>query len=67
MERNRPERQGTIGKGVRTMAGQAMIALAVKVLSGETIGDTVDLGVDGYTAMRARNSCASLSFSSSAQ
>ena len=28
-----------------------MIALAVKVLSGETIGDTVDLGVDGYTAM----------------
>jgi simple sugar transport system substrate-binding protein len=36
------------------MAGQAMIALAVKVLSGETIGDTVDLGIDGYTAMTFR-------------
>ena len=36
------------------LAGQAMVALAVKVLSGETIGDTVDLGVDGYTAMTFR-------------
>ncbi|MCI8525140.1 MAG: autoinducer 2 ABC transporter substrate-binding protein [Oscillospiraceae bacterium] len=36
------------------MAGKAMISLATKVLAGETIGDTVDLGVDGYTAMTFR-------------
>ena len=33
------------------LAGQAMVALAIKVLDGEEIGDTVDLGVDGYTAL----------------
>ena len=36
------------------VAGQAMIALAVKVLNGETISGTVDLGVDGYNAMEFR-------------
>lgn len=36
------------------VAGQAMIALAVKVLNGETISGTVDLGVDGYKAMEFR-------------
>lgn len=36
------------------IAGQAMIALAVKVLNGETIEGTVDLGVEGYTAMNFR-------------
>ena len=36
------------------VAGQAMISLAVKVLNGETISGTVDLGVDGYTAMEFR-------------
>ena len=33
------------------LAGQAMISLALKVLDGEEIGDTVDLGVDGYTGL----------------
>lgn len=36
------------------IAGQAMIALATKVLDGETIEGTVDLGVEGYTAMEFR-------------
>ena len=36
------------------IAGQAMISLAVKVLNGETISGTVDLGVDGYNAMEFR-------------
>ena len=36
------------------VAGQAMIALAVKVLNGETISGTVDLGVEGYTALEFR-------------
>ena len=36
------------------LAGQAMIALAVKVLNGEKIEGTVDLGCDGYTAMTFR-------------
>ena len=36
------------------IAGQAMISLAVKVLNGETISGTVDLGVEGYTAMEFR-------------
>lgn len=36
------------------IAGKAMISLAIKVLDGETIGDTVDLGVEGYTAMTFR-------------
>ena len=36
------------------IAGQAMISLAVKVLNGETIEGTVDLGVEGYTAMEFR-------------
>ena len=36
------------------VAGQAMISLAVKVLNGETISGTVDLGVDGYKAMEFR-------------
>ena len=36
------------------LAGQAMIALAVKVLDGEEIGDVVDLGVEGYTALTFR-------------
>ncbi len=36
------------------LAGQAMISLAVKVLGGEEIGETVDLGVEGYTAMAFR-------------
>jgi simple sugar transport system substrate-binding protein len=34
------------------LAGKAMVALAVKVLKGEPITGTVDLGVDGYTAMK---------------
>ncbi|AEC02468.1 autoinducer 2 ABC transporter substrate-binding protein [Parasphaerochaeta coccoides] len=34
------------------LAGKAMIALAVKVLDGETIKAPVDLGVEGYTALR---------------
>ena len=33
------------------LAGKAMIALAVKVLNGETIQSPVDLGVDGYGAL----------------
>ena len=36
------------------IAGQAMIALAVKVLNKETISGPVDLGVEGYTAMNFR-------------
>ena len=36
------------------IAGQAMIALAVKVLNKETISGPVDLGVDGYNAMNFR-------------
>ena len=36
------------------LAGQAMISLAVKVLNGEKIEGTVDLGVEGYTAMTFR-------------
>ena len=36
------------------LAGQAMIALATKILNGEEIGDTVDLGVEGYTALTFR-------------
>ena len=36
------------------VAGQAMIALAVKVLNGETISGPVDLGVEGYTALEFR-------------
>ena len=36
------------------VAGQAMIALAVKVLNGETISGTVDLGVEGYKALEFR-------------
>ena len=36
------------------LAGQAMISLAVKVLNGEKIEGTVDLGVEGYTAMEYR-------------
>lgn len=36
------------------VAGQAMIALAVKVLNGETISGTVDVGVEGYTALEFR-------------
>ena len=36
------------------VAGQAMIALAVKVLNKETISGPVDLGVEGYTAMNFR-------------
>lgn len=35
-------------------AGKAMISLAIKVLSGETISAPLDLGVDGYTAMNFR-------------
>ena len=38
------------------LAGQAMISLAVKVLNKETISGTVDLGVEGYTAMEFRPS-----------
>ena len=38
------------------LAGQAMISLAVKVLNGEKIEGTIDLGVDGYTAMEFRPS-----------
>ena len=38
------------------LAGQAMIALAVKVLNGEKIEGTIDLGVEGYTAMEFRPS-----------
>ncbi len=33
------------------LAGKAMIALAVKVLNGDAIEGTVDLGVEGYTEM----------------
>ncbi len=36
------------------VAGQAMIALATKVLNGEKIEGTVDLGVEGYQAMEFR-------------
>lgn len=36
------------------IAGKAMISLALKVLNGEQIGASVDLGVDGYTAMTFR-------------
>ena len=36
------------------LAGQAMISLAVKVLNGEKIEGTIDLGVEGYTAMTFR-------------
>jgi len=38
------------------LAGQAMISLAVKVLNGEKIEGTIDLGVEGYTAMEFRPS-----------
>ena len=34
------------------LAGQAMISLALKVLNGEEIGEPVDLGVEGYAALR---------------
>jgi simple sugar transport system substrate-binding protein len=34
------------------LAGKAMISLARKVLAGEEISGTVDLGVDGYTALK---------------
>ena len=34
------------------LAGKAMIALARKVLAGDEISGTVDLGVDGYTALK---------------
>ena len=37
------------------MAGQAMVSLAVKVLSGETVTAPVDLGVEGYNAMNFRD------------
>lgn len=33
------------------LAGQAMVALALKVLRGEEVKDPVDLGVDGYMAL----------------
>ncbi len=36
------------------IAGQAMIAMAVKLLNKEEIGATVDLGVEGYTALVLR-------------
>ena len=36
------------------LAGQAMVALATKILDGEEIGDTVDLGVEGYTGLTFR-------------
>lgn len=36
------------------IAGKAMIALAVKVLNGEEIGNGLDLGVEGYTALNFR-------------
>ena len=36
------------------VAGKAMISLAVKILDGEEISGTVDLGVEGYTAMSFR-------------
>lgn len=35
-------------------AGKAMISLALKVLNGEEIGDTVDLGVEGYDKLTFR-------------
>lgn len=35
-------------------AGKAMISLAIKLLNGEEIGETVDLGVDGYTNLTFR-------------
>lgn len=35
-------------------AGKAMISLALKLLNGEEIGDTVDLGVEGYNTMTFR-------------
>lgn len=34
------------------LAGKAMIALALKVLSGEEISGTVELDVDGYTSLK---------------
>ncbi len=37
------------------LAGQAMIALAVKILDGETISAPLDLGVDGYTNMKFKS------------
>ncbi|MDY4889136.1 MAG: autoinducer 2 ABC transporter substrate-binding protein [Sphaerochaetaceae bacterium] len=36
------------------LAGKAMIALAVKVLNGDTITAPLDLAVDGYTNMKFR-------------
>ncbi|MDD3162519.1 MAG: autoinducer 2 ABC transporter substrate-binding protein [Sphaerochaetaceae bacterium] len=36
------------------LAGKAMIALAVKVLNGDTITEPLDLAVDGYTNMKFR-------------
>lgn len=36
------------------IAGKAMIALAVKVLNGEEIGNGLDLGVEGYKALNFR-------------
>ncbi len=34
------------------LAGQAMIAMAQKILAGETIEAPVDLGIEGYTALQ---------------
>lgn len=42
------------------LAGQAMISLAVKVLSGEKIAGPVDLGVEGYTALEFRKGSATV-------
>ena len=42
------------------LAGEAMISLAIKVLDGEEIGDVVDLGVEGYTAMSFREGSTSV-------
>ena len=36
------------------LAGQAMIALAEKLLAGEEITTPLDLGVEGYTALQFR-------------
>ena len=34
------------------LAGQAMVALAQKILDGEEISAPLDLGVEGYTALQ---------------
>ena len=34
------------------LAGQAMVALAQKILAGEEISAPLDLGVEGYTALQ---------------